>query len=150
MRSTWTTTIPPEFFAAMAIGKHLERHRLTLHRDIAVHVGRRAPEKRHLDGHRPVGQVLPAVKGDHFDEFLLCVRIDFSPAQSRVDEGPDADTRNRPRFMGGNIAEHVRDDALRQIVGLDFAVYGQLLHFRRQSPVPGNHPFQQAFLSQFG
>ena len=69
--------------------EHLERHRLALHRDVAVHVGRRAPEKRHLYGHRPVSQVLLAVKGDDFDEVFLCHRVDLPPAESRVDEGPE-------------------------------------------------------------
>ena len=126
--------------------EHFQRHGLALHGDVAVQVGRRAPEKRHLHRHGTVCQVFLAVEGNDLDEIFLGHRIDLAPVQPRIDKGPDADAGDGPGIAGGDIAEHVRDDALRQIVGLDLFSHRELLQLRRHAPVSGNHPFQKPFM----
>ncbi len=65
-----------------------------------------------------------------------------------VDVSAQADTRELPRFAGGDIAKQLGDHPLRQVVGLDAVVHGQLLQPRHQAPVTADHPAHQAFMGQ--
>ena len=47
---------------------------------------------------------------------------------------PQADAAERARLAGGDVAEQVRDHALRQVVGLDLARDGQRLQLRARGP----------------
>ena len=53
----------------------------------------------------------------------------------RVDEGVQADLGERAGLAACEIAEQLGDDALRQIIGVDFFIEGQLAHRRHASPI---------------
>ena len=67
---------------------------------------------------------------------------------ARIDEGVEPHARQRARLAGGDVAEQMRDHALRQVPGLDLVVHRQLLDARHQAPVPADHALEQARMAQ--
>jgi hypothetical protein len=53
----------------------------------------------------------------------------------RVDEGAQADAAEVSGLARGDVAEQVRDDTLRQVVGLDEVLDRQLLQLGHQAPM---------------
>ncbi|MCB4824104.1 hypothetical protein [Roseicella aerolata] len=52
---------------------------------------------------------------------------------ARIDEGVEADARDRARLARGDVAEEMGDDALRQVVGLDPVLEGEALQLRAEA-----------------
>jgi len=67
---------------------------------------------------------------------------------TRIDESAQTDPGDRARLAGGNVAVQVGDDALRQVVGFDFARHRQRLQFWHQPPVAADDPLDQALVPQ--
>src|SRR5690349_987391 len=67
---------------------------------------------------------------------------------ARVDESADADAGDVSRAMCGDVAEQMRDHALRQVVSLDLARDRELLQFRRKAPVPADDAADQALMGK--
>ena len=61
--------------------------------------------------------------------------VELAAAVARIGEGAEADPGQVTGLAGGDVAEEVGDDALRQVVGLDLAGHGQRLQLRHQAPV---------------
>jgi hypothetical protein len=49
---------------------------------------------------------------------------------------------------GGDVAEQVRDHALRKVVGLDLIGNGHLLQFRRKAPMATDHALDQSLMGE--
>ena len=67
---------------------------------------------------------------------------------TRIDESSEADAREQARLTGGDVAEEMRDDALRQVVGFDAVGDRQLLQLGRQTPVAADDPADEAFVAE--
>ena len=65
-----------------------------------------------------------------------------------IDEGREANPRQVPRPTRGNVAIEMREDALREVVGLDRAGDGQLLQLRHEPPVAAYDASDQTFVAQ--
>jgi hypothetical protein len=74
---------------------------------------------------------------------VACACIDLATAVARVDERAQTDAAEGPGLARGDVAEQMRDHALRQVVGLDLAGHRQRLQFRHQPPVPSDHPLDE-------
>ena len=72
--------------------------------------------------------------GDEFDEVLGGARVDLAAAEAGVDERAEADPGQVAGAAGGDVAKQMRDDALRQVVGLDLTGDGQLPAVRGTRP----------------
>ena len=125
-----------------------ERERLVLHRDVAVGVGGRAANEADVDRERLVEQVFLAADRHQRDEVFLRARVDLAAAVARVDERADADPRQRPGLAGGDVAEEVRDHALRQVVRLDLVADGERLQLGHEAPVPADDALDETGVPQ--
>ena len=121
----------------------LERERLALHRHVAVGIGGGAAHDADVDRERAVEQVLLAVDRHQRHELLLGARVDPAAAVARIDEGAEADARELARLARGDVAEQVRDHALRQVVRLDPVADGERLQLRHEAPVAADHALDE-------
>ena len=76
--------------------------------------------------------------------------VDLAAAEARIDEGADPDAGEWPGPPRGDVAEQVRDDALRQVVGLDLVIDGELLQLGAQAPVAADDALDQPLVSRGG
>jgi hypothetical protein len=139
--------------AAAVVRRHrdrqrLERQRLVLHRQVAVGVGGRRADDPDLNRERLVEEHLLAVDLHHADEVVLRRRVDLAAAVARVDEGAEADPAEGSGLAGGDVAEHVRDDALRQVVRLDLARDRELLQLGDEPPVAADDALDEAAVAE--
>src|SRR5262245_41065362 len=67
---------------------------------------------------------------------------------ARVDKSPKADPREVAGPPGGNVAEQVRDDPLREVIRLDLVADGKALQFGHQAPVPANDASDQSIVAE--
>ena len=125
-------------------GQSLERQRLLLHGQIAVGIAGGRPDDPDIDREGPVEQAFLAVDVDEADEVLLGPVVELAAAVARIDEGAEADARDMPGPMRGDVAEQMRDHALRQIVGLDLVGDGEVLQLRHETPMAADDPLDQA------
>src|SRR4029079_4640034 len=108
----------------------LERERFALGRDIAVRIRGGAADQRYLDRERLVEKVLLAVDLHQPHDVLGGQRVHTAAVLTRIDVGAEADARQRAWLAGADVAVHVRNDALGQVVRLDAVVDDQLLDRR--------------------
>ena len=148
MRSTCAMTMPPRVARRHGDGQRLQRQRLALHGDVAVGVGGGAADDADVDREGLVEQVLLAVDRHQRDQVLGGARVELAAAVARIDEGAQADAAEVPGLAGGDVAEQVRDHALRQVVGLDLVVHRQLLQLRHQAPVAADDALDQALVAE--
>src|SRR5689334_18624606 len=73
-------------------------------------------------------------------ELLGGTGIDAAAAMARVDERVQPDVREGAGLAGGDVAEQVREHALRQVIGLDLVGDRELLQRGDQPPVAAHHP----------
>ena len=148
IRSTCTITRPPEFRTAMAIAStssvSASFSMVMLPSGSAV-VPRMMPT---LIGKRAIEEELLAVDLHQTNEIFLGAFVDLAAAVTRIDEGSEADAREMAGPLGGDVAEQMRDDALREIVGLDLVGDREALQLGHQSPVPADHAPHQAFMAE--
>ena len=74
--------------------------------------------------------------------------VDLAAAEARVDERADPDARQQPGLARRDVAEQMRDDALRQVVGLDLVGDGQCLQLGHQPPVAADHALDQSLVAE--
>ncbi len=129
-------------------GLRFQRQRLLLHGDVAVEVGCGAADERDMDRESLVEEIVLAVDGHQADDVFGGLRIQLAAAQAWIDESAETDVRQRTGFAGGDVAEQMGDDALRQIPGLDLVLDGQRLQFWREAPMAADDPGDQSFVAQ--
>ena len=88
-----------------------------------------------------MGQILLTIKTDELCDIFGGLFIDLSAAIARIDKGSQTDRCNCSGFVGRNVAVHVRDHTLGQIVGDNFIFDRQPLKPGNQAPVTPDHPF---------
>ena len=123
--------------------QHLERERFLLHCDVAVGIGGRSTHDADIDRECAIEQVLLALEFDHPDQVILGAFVDLAAAVTRIDECSEPDPGDVTRPSRRDVAEQVRHDALREVVGLDLIGDRELLQLGNQSPVPPDHAAHQ-------
>ncbi len=126
--------------------RHRQRflgQRFALHRHVAVRVGRAAAHQRDVDRKGLVEEEVLAVDLHAPHQIVSGGRVDLAAAVQRIDEGVQPDPRELARPVRGDVAEQLRDHALRQIPGLDLIRHRQRLQSRHQAPMAADHaPYQ--------
>ena len=74
----------------------------------------------------------------------VCRSVHLAAFYSGINKRAQVRTRQRAGAAGRGIADHMRDDALWQIIGVDFIVQRQPLQATYQFPVPADGTAQQA------
>ena len=121
---------------------------LPLHGDVAPFVRIGASEESKVGGFQvPIVEILLAIKLDDLDEVLLGNVVELAALDTGIGKRfkPDA-CDGGP--LCGDIAEHVRDDALRKIIGLKFVVQDHVLDLGRGTEMTTHDPVQQALMGQ--
>ncbi len=130
--------------AAVARGhghrQHLALDGLAFHGQVAVLVGGRAPDDRHVDGERVVQQPLASAQRDQLDEVLGRGRVLLAAGLARIDVRPKADRGDQPRPPGRDLAHQLREHALRERVGLDLVGLDQRAEARLVADVAADRP----------
>ena len=129
-------------------GERLQRQRLLFHGEIPVGVAGGGADDPDVDRKSLVGEAFLARDRDALDEVLLRAGVELAPAVLRIDEGLHADAGQVAGPTSGDVAEEMGDDALRQIVGLDEVVDRELLDLRHETPVPTDHPLDEALMAE--
>ena len=129
-------------------GQALQRECLALHGDVAVGVGRGATHDGHVDGQRAVEQVLAPLQRQQRHQVVARALVELAATVARIDKRAQADAAQVAGPASGDVAEQVRNHALRQVVGLDAVVHRQFLQPRHQPPMATNGAANQAFMSQ--
>ena len=139
--------------AARVLDRHRHREiveveRLALRGDVAVRVGGGAAQESDVEREAAIEQPFLAVDLHDPDEVFGGHRVDLAALN-------DADRRRcrcrpgeRAGLAGGDVAVEVRDDALRQVVGLDLALERQAADLRDQAPVAADHALEQAVVAE--
>jgi hypothetical protein len=82
------------------------------------------------------------------DQVLGGPRVDFAAAEARIDERAETYAADVARAARGDVAEQVRYDALRQVVGLDPVLDGHALQGRDKAPMAAHHTPDQAVVAE--
>ena len=144
-RSTCTITIPPEFFVACAIESDVQRGGLVLHRHVALLVGGRAAQERHVDRAARIEEELLALELDHPHHLLRRLRVHATALHARVDERAEPDPCDEARPAGGRLAVEMGHHALREAVGLDPPVERERAQRGDEPPVRSDRAPDQPF-----
>ena len=126
----------------------LERQRLALHRDVAVGIGGGAADHADVDRERAVEEVFLVAERHQRDQIFGGGGVDLAAAEARIDERAQPHAREVSRLARGNVAEQMRDHALRQVVGLDLVAYGERLQLGHEAPVSADHALHEARVTQ--
>ena len=116
-------------------GERFERQRFLLHCQIAVRIAGRSPNDADIDRESLVEEIFLAIDFHQTDDVLLRLLVELAAAVTRIDESAKADARDMAGSVRSNVAEQMRDHALRQIIGLDLVGDGEMLQLRHQAPV---------------
>src|SRR3974377_891947 len=73
---------------------------------------------------------------------------DLASAVTRIDKGAEPDAGQMSGPPGGDVAEEMREHALRQIIGFDLVRYRQPLQLGHEAPVSANYALDQAFVTE--
>ena len=112
-------------------------------------IGGRAADERDGDREGLVEEPLLAVDLHHAHELLGRARVDPAAALARIDEGAQARPWSACRRGGPPMSRiEVRDDAQRQVVGLDLVVDRQRGQLRHQRPVAADRALDQPRVGQ--
>ena len=85
---------------------------------------------------------------DQLDQVLGRPGIDLAAAIARIDEGAEPDGGDMAGAMGGDVAEQMGDHALRQVIGLDLVVEGELLQLRHEPPMAADHALDEPLMGE--
>ena len=121
---------------------------LALHGDVALGVGGGAAQKGRMDGEGLVKKVLLAVDLHHPDQVFDGAAVEFPAVDTRVREGVQAHRGQRTGSPGRDVSVQMGDDALRQVVGGDLLIAGELTDARYQPHVAADDPAEQTFVAE--
>ena len=128
--------------------QHFECQRLFLHSDIAIRITRCAANKPDMNGEGLEQQAFLLTKRDQLDQIFCGARIHLAATLTRIDKSTKTHAGEMGRAMGCYVAKQMRDDALRQIIGLDRIGQSKLLQFGNKPPMPANDAFEQTLMRQ--
>jgi hypothetical protein len=124
--------------------QHLAGNRLLLHGDVAVLVRGGAAQKDDVERQRLEAQPFLAVDRHQLDEILLGARA-LAPAElARIDEGVQPGLGDEAGAAARHLPHQLRQHALRQRVGLDLVVAGEVDQHRRVDQRAGHAALEHA------
>ena len=114
---------------------------------VAVLIGVGAAEEAHVDGEALIQQALLALNIDQLHQVFLGALVQLAAAVAGVGEGVQAHVGDGADVVGGDVAVHVGDDALRQVVGLDLVGQSQVAQLGSAIPVAADHALDHALMA---
>ena len=121
-------------------GQHLALDGLALHREVAVLVGGRAADDRDVDREGVEQQPFAVADRDDLDEVVGRPGVLLAAGLARVDVGAQPDLGQEARPAGRDLAHELRQDALRERVGLDLVGLDQRAEARLVADVAADRP----------
>jgi hypothetical protein len=129
-------------------GQGFQGQGFPLHGDVTVGIGGGTAHDGDVDGEGFVEQVLLAVDFHDAHQILGGAVVDLAAAESRVDEGAQPHPRQVAGLVRGDIAEQMGDHTLRQVIGVDPAIDGQLLKLGHQPPMAADDLAHKALVAE--
>lgn len=130
--------------------QHIQPCRLLIKADVAALVCVGAADDRDVDGEGLVHQIIDVMDLDVFHQIFLGHFVQLSALQQRIHKGILANLCDQRRALCCDLAIQVADDALREIVSLDFIVDRHCLHLRRPAPVTAYDTPDHALVGKAG
>ena len=106
------------------------------------------PDDADVDREGAVEEELLALDVHRTNEIFLGAFVDLAAAVARVDEGTEANAGEMSGAPGGDISEEMRDDALREIVGLNLVAIARCCSLGTRPQWPPTHTLHQAFMAE--
>ena len=128
--------------AGLRHGGHIQRADLPVHGTVAVLIPVTGPEKHYMDGECLIQQAFLPLNIDQFDKVLRGSAVELTAAVAGIHKGVQAHMGNGADLMGGNIAVHMTDHTLGQIIGLKFTGQRHLTQLRRPVPMAADSPLE--------
>ena len=125
--------------------ERVQRGGLALHRHVALLVGGRAAQERHVDRAARIEEELLALELDDPHHLLRRLRVHATAVHARVDERAEPDPCDEARPAGGRLAVEMGHHALREAVGLDPPVERERAQRRDEPPVRPDRAPDQPF-----
>ena len=114
---------------------------------VAVLVGIGAAQEYDVNREALVEQALLAFDVDNLDEILGGVRVQLAAAVAGIGKGVKADVSDSTNIVRRDIAVHVGDNALRQVVGFDLVVQRKLTQTGGAVPVAADNALYEALMA---
>ena len=133
--------------ARLRHSRNVQRANLSMYGAVAVFVAVGCAQEHNIDREALVQQALLTFNVDDLDQIFLGYVVELAAAVARVNEGLQADMGDRADVVRGDIAVHVRDNALRQVVGFNLVVQRQLTQTGRAVPVAADDALDHALMA---
>ena len=126
---------------------HVQRADLAVYGAVAVFVAVGSAQEYDIDREALIQQALLPLDVDDLDQILLGHIVELAAAVARVGKGLEADVGDRANVVRRDIAVHMRNNALRQVVRLDLVGQRQLSQTGRAVPVAANDALYHALVA---
>jgi len=114
---------------------------------VAELVGIAGADKHHVDGEALVQQQLLPFHIHHFDQVLCRGRVQLTAAVAGIGKGIQAHGGKGSHVVSRDVTVHVGDDALGQIVCLNFICQCQITQLGRPVPVTAHHALDHPLMA---
>ena len=115
---------------------------------VAVFISVGAADQAHIDGDGLVEQALLAVNVHQLHQVFLGALVELAALVTGVYEGVQANVGDGADVVGGDVAVHVGDDALRQVIGLQLVGQSQLAQLSGAVPVTADYPLAHTLVAE--
>ncbi len=119
-----------------------------MYRTVAVFVGVAAPDQADVDGNGLIQKTLLPLDVHQLHQVLFGTFVQLSAAVSGVGKGVEAHMGDGSNVVGRNVPEHMGDDALGQVISLNFVGQGQVPQPGRPVPVAAHHPLAHTLAAE--
>ncbi len=114
---------------------------------VAVLVGVAATNEHHIDGESLIEQPLLTLDIDDLHDVLSGGAVELAAAVAGIHEGIQAHMGDGAHLVGGDVAVHMGDDALGQVVGLDLVLQRQRAQRCGAVPVAADDALDHALVA---
>ena len=132
----------------LALGGDIQRTDLAVDGAVAVFIGVGAADQAHIDGDGLVEQALLTVNVHQLHQVFLGALVELAALVTGVYEGVQANVGDGADVVGGDVAVHVGDDALRQVIGLQLVGQSQLAQLSGAVPVTADYPLAHTLVAE--
>ena len=133
--------------AGLSHSSYVQRTDLTMYGAVAVLIAVGSTQEYNVDREALVQQALLTLDVNDLYQIFLGNVVQLAAAVARVSEGLQANVSDGADVVSSDIAVHVRDNALRQVVSLDLVVQSQLAELRSTVPVAADNALNHAFMT---
>ena len=131
----------------LGLGGDIQGADLAVDGAVAVLIRIGAAEEAHVDGEALVQQALLTLDIHQLYQVFLGALVQLAAAVAGVGEGIQAHMGDGADVVGGDVAVHVGDDALGQIIGLDLVRQSQVAQLGGAVPVAADNTLDHALMA---